>query len=101
MQFDIVTRDGMTSSGELYASAGIAHHMEQDKGFDKEILDCVQRYKIGDWGDMCDEDDQANDKAVSSGQDRILAAYNTSAGKVYIITEWDRKYTTVLFADEY
>jgi hypothetical protein len=50
---------------------------------------------------MGKRDMQSNDDAVKTGNDRILAAYNTSEGKVYIITEWDRSYTTLLFANEY
>ena len=42
-----------------------------------------------------------NDNALRNGNDRILAAYDTSEGKVYIITEHDRSATTILFADEY
>lgn len=43
---------------------------------------------------------EANDIALTNGE-RILGAYNTSQGKVYIITECDRSTTTILFADEY
>ena len=42
-----------------------------------------------------------NDEAVRSGNNRILASYETSKGKIYIITEYDRSATTILFADEY
>ncbi len=45
-----------------------------------------------------------NDAAVKNGNDRILAAYKNSgpkAWKIWIITEWDRSYTTILFPDEY
>ena len=50
---------------------------------------------------MCEEDKQMNDEAIKSGNDRILAAYETSKGNIYIITEHDRSATTILFADEY
>ena len=33
--------------------------------------------------------------------DRILARYSTAEGDIYIITEWDRSYTTFMFCDEY
>ena len=47
---------------------------------------------------------QQNDNAVANGDDRILAAYKKKDGKawkIWIITEWDRSATTVLFPDEY
>lgn len=50
---------------------------------------------------MCDEDKEMNDNALRTGTARVLAAYDTSEGRVYIITEQDRSYTTILFADEY
>lgn len=50
---------------------------------------------------MCEEDKQMNDEAVRSGNNRILASYETSKGKIYIITEHDRSATTILFANEY
>lgn len=49
---------------------------------------------------MDEEDKQMNDDALSTGN-RIFAAYHTCKGKIYIITEWDRSATTILFADEY
>ena len=42
-----------------------------------------------------------NNNAVKTDDGRIFAAYDTSEGKVYIITEHDRSATTILFAYEY
>jgi hypothetical protein len=61
----------------------------------------LHRYISADWGDLSLGDKKANDNAVETGNDRILAAYNTSEGKVYITTEWDRSYTCVMFAEDY
>ena len=41
-----------------------------------------------------------NDAAVRKGE-RLLSAYKIGGKKVFIITEWDRSVTTILFADEY
>jgi hypothetical protein len=75
--------------------------ISEDESFANEITIALRKYFACDWGDMCASDKQLNDEAVENGEDRILAAYETSKGKVYIITEWDRSYTTVLFAREY
>jgi hypothetical protein len=72
-----------------------------NEAFSKEILTALRRYVACDWGDLCKEDKGLNNSAVKSGNDRILAAYSTSEGKVYIITEYNREYTTILFAEEY
>lgn len=38
---------------------------------------------------------------TENGDDRIFARYNNEEGDVYIITEWDRSVTTILFPSEY
>jgi hypothetical protein len=58
------------------------------------------RHRSGDWGDVCDEDKKLNDEAVD-GEGRILSAYTVDGEKVWVITEWDRSVTTVLFPSEY
>ena len=91
----------MLTTGKLYTTRTINDEMATDIQFSKEINKCLVRYKLKDWGDLSEEDKTMNDKAVNNGNDRILASYKTSKGKVYIITEEDRTITTVLFADEY
>ena len=41
-----------------------------------------------------------NEDAIENDE-RILARYNTSRGDIYIITERDRSYTTMLYVGEY
>ena len=60
----------------------------------------LSRHLHCDWGDLCEEDWKLNDAAVRHGE-RLLSAYKAAGQKVFIITEWDRSVTTVLFADEY
>lgn len=42
----------------------------------------------------------SNNEAVKNGE-RILAAYMYGDTKIWIITEWDRSATTILFPEEY
>ena len=74
--------------------------MESDLAFAREIAAVFIRYQRHDWGNLCQEDKELNDEALEAG-DRILAAYRTSKGEVWIITEWDRSATTILFPSEY
>ena len=87
--------------GKLVATKAIAVAMEENNKFLKEVHGALDRYITMDWGEMCKEDKDMNDEALKTGDDRIFASYETSRGKIYIITEWDRSYTTILFADEY
>lgn len=92
--------------GRLVQTAGVHAECQNDPVFAFNVSACFSRYQKNDWGDLCSDNKQLNDDAVKSGEDRILAAYNVptsgmSTKKVYIITEWDRSVTTILFADEY
>lgn len=86
--------------GRIVATRGIADEMESDPIFSREIDAAFRRYQARDWGDLCQEDRELNDQAVNGGE-RILAAYSTSKGTIWIITEWDRSATTFLFPSEY
>lgn len=92
-------------TGQLVQTAGIANQIAEDSKFSVQVYGSLNRYIEGDWGDLTQGDKDLNDQAVKNGDERILAAYNlkTNEGlrKIYIITEWDRSVTTILFADEY
>ena len=63
--------------------------------------DLLARHRNGDWGDVPAEDKQENEFSITHGF-RIISAYTTSAGdKIWIITEADRSYTTILLPSEY
>ena len=68
--------------------------------FNNEIHEALTKYKNCDWGITCEEDAEMNNKAIIEGK-RILAVYPTCCGEIWIITEWDRSVTTILFPDEY
>lgn len=89
--------------GQVVATKGMSERMEKDIKFNAFIGKSFQRYMKFDWGDMEDEDKELNNKAVESGEERILAVYiyPDTKEEVYIITEWDRSVTTILFPHEY
>ena len=89
--------------GKLLITARVGKLMEKDTSFAIFVAwSFVNRYCDCDWGEMCDEDKALNDEAVKNGDDRIFAAYEKEGlPKIYIITEWDRSATTILFPDEY
>ena len=61
----------------------------------------ISRHVVGDWGDCCPEDLQANEDALRDGA-RLLSVYKTAKGvKLWIITEADRSSTCVLLPEEY
>lgn len=65
------------------------------------LLPYMVRHAQGDWGDVCKEDWESNDEALKSGQ-RLLSEYKLPDGKrIWIIIEWDRNATTLLFPEDY
>jgi len=65
-----------------------------------EIGELLDRHAGGDWGDVPEPDERANDNALKRGG-RLLSAYETPAGRIWIVTEADRSATTVLLPEEY
>ncbi|MDB6019614.1 MAG: hypothetical protein JWR19_4103 [Pedosphaera sp.] len=67
----------------------------------EDILKAIIRHQAGNWGDMKEEDAQANDHAVVHGK-RVLSSYRSAKGVTFwLITEADRSSTTVLLPEEY
>lgn len=92
----------------LVMTNGVAMHFENDQ-FAEFLAQSLARYTYEDWGDCDDEDKKTNDTALKEGN-RLVAVYNIPAeiklkdcydSKIYIITEWDRSVTTILFPSEY
>ena len=82
--------------GQLVATHNALEHITQD-----DIMAALQRHVAGDWGDVCAEDKQTNDRAVVEGM-RILSSYRAANGtKFWIISEADRSSTTVLLPEDY
>ena len=65
-----------------------------------DVIALLHRHQRGDWGELSDHDALANDHAVEGGA-RVLSAYETAGGRLWIITEADRSATTVLLPSEY
>lgn len=61
----------------------------------------LYRHCLGDFGDLCEEDKRLNMEALKEGT-RVLSAYTLAGGeRLYVITEADRRSTTLLLVDEY
>lgn len=90
----------MLDVGNIMATQGIMQLIEENKSFAKGVAYALKRHMTCDWGEVCQEDKEANDLALANGE-RILSAYTIDGVKIWIITEWDRSYTTVLLPEEY
>lgn len=64
------------------------------------LTEMIERHASGDDGDLCKSDQQLNDLAIKT-DGRVLSSYTINKMKFYVITEWDRSYTTVMLAEDY
>ena len=82
--------------GRLFVTPGVMEKLPVI-----EVNRAISRHVRGDWGDVCEEDWNENNRALEN-QLRLVSVYHTKQGvKFYVITEWDRSYTTILLPEEY
>ena len=90
--------------GQTVTTSGVAELISQSPEYSDWVRDCLRRFTLCDWGDLEAEDKTLNDEAINKqGEDaqRVVARYNYPGADIYIITEWDRSVTTILFPSEY
>lgn len=85
--------------GQIVATPGALDLLERT-GFNASAL--LHRHQHGDWGTVCTEDAQSNVQAVPL-RARILSAYELGSRRerLWVITEADRRATTLLLPTEY
>lgn len=90
--------------GQMLATPGALEALAKN---DTDARPLLARHLSGDWGELCDEDRQANEDALKTGA-RLLSAYTLADGTMlWIITEaapepdGPRPATTLLLPDEY
>lgn len=107
------TREAITGAkfplGQIVATPGAMEALNAAYGIPPQIAAwyLLKRHQSGNWGDMCEEDKRANEDALRDGE-RIFSGYflplaedETEPVKIWVITEWDRSYTTLLLPEEY
>ena len=90
--------------GRLAATRGVADKIEESKDFARFARRSFNRYISGDWGELDASDKRQNDEALLRNDNRLFAEYTHDGHpewRLWIITEWDRSATTLLFPDEY
>jgi hypothetical protein len=87
------------SVGQTVATSGCLELMNAN-GINPSTL--IYRHIQGDFGDLCRDDIKANLDALTTGG-RIFSSYliNNRNDKIWIITEADRRVTTLLLPAEY
>ena len=90
--------------GNIVATPGALEALGRN---DESGMSLVRRHARGDWGNLDDEDQQSNMKALETGA-RLMSAYTLDDGtKIWVITDAEidakhrRQATTLLLPEEY
>ena len=60
----------------------------------------LARHASGDWGELDAHDRRENERSLIHGW-RVLSSYPVGEKVIWVITEADRSYTTILLPEEY
>jgi hypothetical protein len=94
----IEARRPLFELGKVVATPAALKKLEEAKLTPSDLLD---RHVQGDYGDLHEEDREANENAVKDG-DRILSSYPIPGHvRIWIITEADRSSTSLILPNEY
>lgn len=92
------TLDHLFELGKIMITLGARDAME---AAEDDPFTFLHRHISGDWGNVCDEDKAENDYSLDRYL-RIFSAYELrDSTKIWVITEADRSFTTILLPDEY
>ncbi|MGA3118100.1 MAG: type I restriction endonuclease subunit M [Syntrophobacteraceae bacterium] len=92
------------SLGQIVATPGALEAVPPER-----LLECLALHAHGNFGNVCPEDAELNNRATHEGT-RILSAYPIDPAKpckghgdncIWIITEADRSSTCILLPEEY
>lgn len=104
MKGNKTTKQERPSSKCGFRLGNIGHTLGASRKFSMdEIWECIRRHARGDWGNLCPEDREGNERALSKeNPGRIMSIYEYADGRVlWVVTEADRSVTSALLPEEY
>jgi predicted transcriptional regulator len=99
---DILHKSKITeiNVGHILVTKGVANLAQKNPEFATFVQKSLERYQKADWGDMSDEVERLNNRNLERSM-RLFSSYESKDfPEIWITTEPDRSYTTVLFPDE-
>jgi hypothetical protein len=95
---EFIAFDSLFALGSVVATPGAVETM---KRLSIEPITLLLRHTSGDWGELCEQDREENIRSIEHGY-RVFSSYLVDPDtKLYVITEADRSYTTILLPSEY
>lgn len=95
---------------ELFQTKGIAADSAEEPQTLVYLCECLKRFFKGDYGTICKEDTEANNKDLEAGEGHILARYRKAQklrNDIYIEAHFDAQqpsldanYIMIMYCDE-
>jgi predicted transcriptional regulator len=86
--------------GQVLVTRGVSQQSAEKPEFATFIRESLERYRQGDWGDMSDADKLLNEQSLEKNL-RLFSSYESRGfPEIWITTEPDRSYTTIMFPSE-
>lgn len=92
-----MTKHSLFALGQVVSTRNALAFAEKEK---IDLMALLIRHQQGDWGDVCEEDRESNEAALTM-QSRIMSNYRFAEDSIWIITEADRSVTTILLPSDY
>lgn len=78
---------------------------QNDPKTERACMEAIKRFNAGDWGELVQDDKDANDQDLKNRDGHVLGKYHTPAGDIYINLEFHDEektdYACLMFCNEY
>ena len=78
---------------------------QENPEVEKAYIEAVRQFERGEWGLLCQDDINANDKDLAERTGHVLGKYGTPAGNIYINLEFHEEepqdVACLMFCNEY
>ncbi|MDY6375561.1 MAG: hypothetical protein SPL69_05535 [Succinivibrionaceae bacterium] len=94
----------LVESRKLFMTRTVMDCASTNSQFARDVFAGLKKWVCGDWGELGDEDKEANSADIKSGWGHVLGKYDTCEGSIYINQELagDRSQAVVvLFPEEW
>ena len=94
----------LVESRKLFMTRTVMDCASTNSQFARDVFAGLKKWVCGDWGELGDEDKQANSADIKSGWGHVLGKYDTCHGSIYINQDLagDRSQAVVvLFPEEW
>lgn len=92
----------MFKLGKVVSTLGVKSLLEEGIISIKDLINILHMHNNYDFGDLSEADKELQNNNIKNNiEDRIMSVYNINDYTLWIITEWNRSYTTILLPEEY